>query len=255
MTSAARRSTLRDAPRWLLSLAFNAHMYLVMALMAVVFTPWALVDRRGAFAGIRSYARYVRWAARVWLGLHTEVRGTVPDGEVLIAAKHQSFLDILVICSVVPRPKFVMKRELVRMPILGWYALRIGCVPVDRGKRGAAVSDMLKAVEAGRDVPGQLIIYPQGTRVAPGVKAPYKIGAFVLYEASGQACVPAATNVGAFWPRSGVMRRPGRGVVTFLELIPPGLPQDVFLARLEQAVEAESDRLLHAVASPREARG
>lgn len=232
------------ALRWLRALVFDVQMYLAMALLAIVFTPWALIDRRGAHAGIRVYARYVRLSARLIVGLRSEVRGTVPVGEVLIAAKHQSFFDILIICSVVPRPKFIMKRELVRMPILGWYALRIGCVPVDRGKRGAAVTGMLRDVEAGRAAPGQLVIYPQGTRVAPGVAMPYKVGTAVLYQASGQPCVPAATNVGAFWPRSGVMRRPGRAVVEFLDPIPPGLDQAAFLARLEGVIERRSDALL-----------
>jgi len=163
---------------------------------------------------------------------------------VLIAAKHQSFFDIILICSVVPRPKFVMKQELRRAPILGWYALRIGCVPVDRGKRGQAVAQMLADVAAGRADPGQLIIYPQGTRVAPGVVMPYKAGSGALYAALGQPCVPAATNVGLFWPRRGVLRKRGCGVVEFLPAIPPGLPTDVFMERLEAEVESGSDRLI-----------
>lgn len=226
------------------SLAFNLLMYLAMAVMGVAFAPLALVRTEWALRAMHLYSRYVRWSARVIVGLRTEVRGEVPADEVLIAAKHQSFLDILVIFSVLPRPKFIMKKELLWAPFLGMYARRIGCVFVDRGKRGAAVQQMLAEVQAGRADPGQLVIYPQGTRVAPGDTLPYKFGTAVLYEQLGQPCVPAATNVGVFWPRSGIMRRPGLAVVEFLTRIPPGRAPEEFLARLETEIETASARLM-----------
>jgi 1-acyl-sn-glycerol-3-phosphate acyltransferase len=235
---------MAHALQWLRSLAFIVQMYLMMALLGLVFTPWAIYERRGAFAGIRTYCRWVRWSARWMVGLHSEVRGEVPTGEVLIASKHQSFLDIILICSVVPRPKFIMKKDLRWAPVLGWYAVRIGCVPVDRGKRGMAIQRMMNEVQSGAIRPGQLIIYPQGTRVAPGKPVPYKIGTGLLYRQTGQACVPAATNVGVFWPRAGILRKPGLAVVEFLPVIPPGLPIEDFMQRLEEEVETASDRLM-----------
>ncbi|PWR03910.1 1-acyl-sn-glycerol-3-phosphate acyltransferase [Meridianimarinicoccus roseus] len=229
--------------RYSASLVFIAQMYLAMLLLGIAFTPWAVLDRRGASTGIRVYCRYVRLTARLICGLRSEVRGTVPSGEVLVASKHQSFFDIILLCSVLPSPKFIMKTELRRAPVLGWYAGRIGCVPVDRGQRGQAINQMLADVAAGRSLPGQLVIYPQGTRVAPGDKRPYKIGTAVLYAESGQACVPAATNVGLFWPRRGILRRPGLAVVEFLPPIAPGLPTQVFMQKLESTIEEASDRL------------
>jgi 1-acyl-sn-glycerol-3-phosphate acyltransferase len=230
--------------QWLRSLIFNAQMYFVMLPIGIAFAPWALFSRRGALAACHTYCRWVRWTARWMIGLRTEIRGTPPSDEVLIAAKHQSFLDIILIFSAVPSGKFIMKKELVWAPLLGQYALRIGCIPVDRGKRGAAVRKMIADVKAGRSAPGQLIIFPQGTRVAPGVKAPYKIGTAALYQDSGQPCVPVATNVGVFWRRHGVMRRPGLAVVDFLPPIPPGLPTDRFMAELQTAIETRSDALM-----------
>ena len=192
------------AIQWGRSLLFNIQMYVVMLVMAVAYVPHVLRRPDGAFDAVRAYCRYVRWSASWMIGLRTEVRGAVPHDEVLIAAKHQSFLDIILIVSAVPRPKFIMKKELTWTPIVGWYAKRIGCVPVDRGKRGKAIEKMIADVGRGRLRPGQLIIYPQGTRVAPGVSAPYKIGTAILYEQLDQPCVPAATNVGVFWPRQSV---------------------------------------------------
>jgi len=230
--------------QWLRSLLFVGQMYAMMPILAVFYTPWAIIDRRGAFAGIHAYTRWVRWSASWMVGLKTEVRGTPPTGEILIASKHQSFLDIIMIVSVVPRPKFIMKSSLKWAPILGWYGLRIGCVPVDRGKRAEAMRQMMEGVRNGTQTPGQLIIYPQGTRVAPGVTKPYKIGTAVLYRETGQTCIPAATNVGVFWPRTGILRKPGTAVVEFLAPIEQGLSQDAFMARLEHEIETASDRLL-----------
>lgn len=235
---------MRYSIQWLRSLIFTAQAYAMMAVMAVFFTPWALIDRRGAFAAVHTWCRYVRWTARWMIGLHSEVRGEIPTGEVMIAAKHQSFFDIIILVSELPRPKFIMKKELVWTPILGWYAKRIGCVPVDRGKRGQAIKAMVARVASGAQEPGQLIIYPQGTRVAPGAERDYKVGTGVLYQELGAPCVPVACNVGVFWPRRQIYRAPGLAVVEFLPVIPPGLPLRDFMSRLEAEIESQSDALM-----------
>lgn len=230
--------------QWVRSLFFNLSMYVAMPVYALLYLPWAMFSPYGAVAACHAYCRYVKWSARWMIGLHSEVRGTPPTGEVLVAAKHQSFLDIIMIFDAIPHGKFIMKAILLYAPVLGQYAYRIGCIPVNRGKRGAAISKMLADVEKGDKLPGQLVIYSQGTRLAPGVKKPYKVGTAVLYEQMGQTCYPVATNAGVFWPRRGVYRKPGVAVVEFLEPIAPGLPKEQFLAKLEAEVEAASDRLL-----------
>lgn len=230
--------------RWLLSLLFIIQMYLAMAIIAVVFAPWALVSRHGARVACKTFCRWTIFSLRLLTGLKSEVRGTPPSGEALIAAKHQSFLDIILIFNAVPAGKFIMKRELMFTPFLGQYALRIGCVPVDRGKRGAAIARMKADVAAGAAEPGQLIIYPQGTRVAPGDKKPYKVGTGLLYEQLAQPCHPVATNVGVFWPKRGILRKPGLAVVEFLPPIAPGLPVPEFMAQLETQVEVRSNSLM-----------
>lgn len=232
------------AIRWVLSLIFIAQMYLAMGVIAVVFAPWALFSRRGAYAVMHGYCAWVIVTLRILCGVRCEVRGTPPADEVVVAAKHQSFLDIILIFHAVPRGKFIMKRELIYTPFLGQYALRIGCVPLDRGKRGAAIAQMKADVARGTAHPGQLIIYPQGTRIAPGVRAAYKVGTGLLYDQLGQSCVPVATNVGVFWPKRGILRHPGLAVVEFLPPIPPGIPVPAFMKQLEAEIETASDRLL-----------
>jgi 1-acyl-sn-glycerol-3-phosphate acyltransferase len=230
--------------QFLLSLIFIVQMYLAMAVIGIVFAPWAVFSREGAYAACKSYCHWVMFTARILCGLKCEIRGTPPTGEVMIAAKHQSFLDILMIFSAIPRGKFIMKRELMWTPILGQYARRINCVPVNRGARGAAIQKMKEDVARGAINPGQLIIYSQGTRVPPGVKKPYKAGNGILYEQLGQPCVPVAVNVGVLWPKRSLMRHRGTAVVEFLDPIMPGLSTSDFMARLESDVETRSNQLM-----------
>tara|TARA_R110002094_G_scaffold178893_3_gene157896 strand:- start:515 stop:1243 length:729 start_codon:yes stop_codon:yes gene_type:complete len=225
------------------SVVFNLQIYLAMLVVGVLWAPWAIMSRHGAIAGCHAYCRWVEWTAKWMIGLRFEVRGTPPTGEVMIAAKHQSFLDVLMIYNAVPRGKFIMKDILKYAPVLGQFGLRIGCIPVKRGKRGAAIKAMLADVKSGKALPGQLIIYSQGTRIAPGVKAPYKIGTGALYRDMGQPCVPVATNAGVFWPKRGFYRKPGVAVVEFLPAIAPGMPVADFMKKLEADVEARSDAL------------
>jgi len=150
----------------------------------------------------------------------------------------------MLLMAFLPRAKFIMKKELRWAPVIGLYALRIGSTPVARGRRGGAMKDMVAHAGRAGAEPAQLVIYPQGTRVNPGARLPYKIGAGVLYERLGKPCVPAATNCGVFWARRSPYRKPGLAVIEFLAPIPPGLPIPAFMARLEAVVEAESNRLM-----------
>lgn len=233
--------------QWLRSLLFVGQIYLMMPVIGLAFAPWALFSRHGARVCCKAYSRWVFWTARWMVGIRTEVRGTPPQGETLIAAKHQSFLDIMMIFTALPTAKFIMKKEIVRTPVIGQYAQLLGCVAVDRGKRGAAIDKMVSDVASGQQDPGQLIIYSQGTRIKPGVKAPYKIGTGVLYEQLAQPCVPVATNVGVLWPRTGIMRKPGLAVVEFMPEIEPGMDRLEFMEQLERDVEAQSNALMREV--------
>ncbi|MEM1237083.1 MAG: lysophospholipid acyltransferase family protein [Pseudomonadota bacterium] len=230
--------------RWVISLLYMINIYVVMLIMGIVFLPWALISPSGARFACGTYASYAMWCARWMVGIKTEIRGTPPTDEVLVAAKHQSFLDIIMIFNAVPSAKFIMKNELLYTPIIGQYAYRLGCVPVKRGRRAEAIKKMVADVKAGQANPGQLCIYPQGTRIKPGVKAPYKIGTYALYRELQQPCVPVATNAGVFWPRKGIMKTPGVAVVEFLGTIPKGVEQKEFMTELETRVEERSEALL-----------
>jgi 1-acyl-sn-glycerol-3-phosphate acyltransferase len=230
--------------QWVLSIIYVVQNALMMLLMGIFFFPWALLSPKGAMTACKTYATWAIWTARLLVGIRSEVRGEIPTGAVLVPAKHQSFLDIMLIFKAVPQPRFIMKYELLFTPIIGVYAWRLGCVPVRRGKRGAAIKSMLADVESGRVPPGQLVIYPQGTRVPVGEHVPYKVGPYVLYRETGQSAVPVATNAGMFWPKGTMLRTPGLAVVEFLEPVAPGAGQKEFMKNLETVIEDRSDALM-----------
>ncbi|EEW24798.1 lysophospholipid acyltransferase family protein [Rhodobacter ferrooxidans] len=235
---------MRHALQWLLSLLFVIQMYVAIIVLMVGYVPLALFTRTASLRWMQLYGRWVRFTAEHMVGLRTEIRGPIPTGAVLVASKHQSFLDSVVLVSTLPAPRFIMKKELTWVPVAGWHALRAGFVPVDRGKRGSAIKQMLADVEKGALRPGQIIIYPQGTRVAAGAQMPYKSGSAALYAQLKQPCIPVATNVGVFWPRHGIYRKPGVAVIEFLPAIPAGMRGAAFMQVLEETIETASNRLM-----------
>ena len=235
---------MRYTIQWLRSLLFVIQIYTMLPIIGLAFAPWALFSRTGARACCKTYSRWVFWSASWMVGIRCEVRGTPPSGEALIAAKHQSFLDIMMIFTALPKAKFIVKKQIMYTPVIGQYAKRLGCVAVDRGKRGAAIEKMVREVKERHEDAGQLIIYSQGTRVAPGTNAPYKVGTGILYGQLGQTCVPVAINVGVLWPKSGIYFKPGVAVVEFMQPMAPGQDRTEFLAELERRVEAKSNILM-----------
>jgi len=227
------------------SLIFFTLFYLLMAVMGILCLPLALASRSGTLWSMTTYCRITLWLLQALCGIRVEVRGTPPSGDVIVASKHQSFLDILIHTRELPRPRFIMKKSLRWAPILGIYAIRMGSTPVHRGRKGETMARMVNSEnkQSGADK-GQLVIYPQGTRVAPGSARPYKVGAGVLYQRFGKICVPAATNAGLFWGRNQVTLRPGVAVIDYLDPVEPGLPLEEFMATLEDRVEAASNALL-----------
>ncbi len=225
------------------SVLFVVLMYFWMAVLGIIGAPFAAVSRGKAYWFMKLYCRSVVWMLRVICRIKIEVRGEVPSGDVIVASKHQSFLDVILHMMLVPRAGFIMKKELAYAPILGFYASRIGVAPVRRGDKAKAMKKLIADVEAGGDQPKQLVIYPQGTRVPPGTHKPYKIGAGVLYEKFNKPCIPAATNAGVLWPKRGLYRKPGTVIIHYMAPLPAGLKLKEFMRRLETTVETESDIL------------
>jgi len=230
------------------SLAFNALFYANLLVHLIVALPTLALPYPVLRAFIRSYARSSLWLLRVICGITVSWRGTenIPQGSCIVACKHQSAWETFALYAVLEDPIYILKRELMWIPLFGWYMWKAGLIPVDRGAGMAALSRM--TARAQRAIAGprarQLVIFPEGTRRAPGAQPSYKPGIAHLYARIGLPCVPAALNSGVFWPRRSLLRRPGTIVVEFLRPIAPGSDRTGFLRHLQDTIEEASVRLL-----------
>lgn len=181
---------------------------------------------------------------RLFCGLGFEVRGRIPKGPVLIAAKHQSTLETFVLRRVLGDPAVILKRELLRIPIFGWYLARTGVIAIDRAAGTKALKAMVKGAEESRDQGRPVLIFPEGHRMPVGAAPEYHSGVAMLYAGMGVDCVPVALNTGLFWGRGSLSKRPGTAVIEFLEPIGPGLDRKAFMARLQDDIETATRRLV-----------
>jgi len=236
------------------SAAFNGAFFLFTALAGLVCLPLLpLLDRAGRLALLAWWAERVLGLLRVMAGITVRVTGRehLPEaGPALIAAKHQSAFDTIVWFTLLPRPAYVLKRELLWIPIYGWYARAAGMIAVERTAGAAAMRHLLRAGEAALAEARQVVIFPEGTRTLPGERRTYQPGIAALYARSGLAVIPVATDSGRCWGRRAFHKRSGTITVAVLPPIPPGLDRETMLARLEAAIEAETDRLLASAPPP-----
>ncbi len=224
---------------------FNAAFFIGTALIGVAGLPVLLLPWRASMWFGRLWSRTMLALLRAIVGLDGEVRGRehLPPGPCLVAMKHQSAWDTLMLPVLFGDPAVVIKRELQLVPLYGWYATRAGSIFVDRKGGAAAMRRMLKAARRAVAAGRKIVIFPQGTRTAPGKRSPYQPGVAGLYQALGLPLVPAAVNSGLYWGRRAFLKRRGRIVVEFLPAIPPGLPRRRLMAELEARIEAAADRL------------
>jgi 1-acyl-sn-glycerol-3-phosphate acyltransferase len=230
---------------WVRSLAFNLAFGAVTALLGVLGLPMLLAPRRRAMRFGRFWAQAVLALLRAIVGLDGEVRGrgNIPAGACLIAMKHQSAWDTLILPVVLGDPAVVLKRELLWIPFYGWYARRAGSIATARRGGAGALRRIVAAARRTAAMGRPIVIFPEGTRTAPGQRLAYQPGVAALYQALDVPLVPAAVNSGLFWGRRAFVKRPGRIVLEFLEPIAPGLPRRELMAELERRIEVATAAL------------
>jgi len=228
------------------SALFNLLFLVGTAMAAVLALPLLFAPPRAMIAYVRGWARLVVGTLRLVCGIRVEVTGLdrVPPGRAIIAAKHQSAFDTVVWLTLLPAPVYVMKKELLSIPVWGWLARRCGHVPVDRKAAAAALRGMVRAAGAALAAGRPVVIFPEGTRSAPGQRLPYQPGVAALAVATGAPVVPVATDSGLSWGRRAFQKRPGVIHVSILAPLPSGLRREALMARLEDAIETETTRLI-----------
>jgi 1-acyl-sn-glycerol-3-phosphate acyltransferase len=232
---------------WLRSVLFNIAFFTTTALVSILSTPVLLAPAHWTMPPIRFWSWLVVQELRWICGIRLRVLGRehLPQqGAALIAAKHQSALDTIVWLLLVPDCAYVLKQELLRIPFYGFLVAKVGMISVDREGGAAAMRHLLKSGKAAAAAGRQLVIFPEGTRVAPGERVPYQPGIAALAGATGLPVIPVATDSGMLWGRRAFLKRPGTITISVLPALPAGLPRPVLIERLETLIEAESDRLM-----------
>ncbi|MGE3245292.1 MAG: lysophospholipid acyltransferase family protein [Beijerinckiaceae bacterium] len=228
------------------SLIFNTAFYLVLIVLMIAGSPALLFGRHTIFALARLWARITFWLLRVICGIRYEFRGmeNVPEGGIIVAAKHQSFWETFALSVVFRDFTYILKRELTWIPLFGWYMKRSEMIAIDRGSGRSALKQVVERSKPVLASGRQIVIFPEGTRRPVGAPPVYKYGIAFIYAGNNAPCLPVAMNSGLFWPRRTFLRRPGTIVVEFLEPIPPGMDRDPFFATLQDRLESATNRLI-----------
>lgn len=239
------------------SLAFNIAFYLNLVVQMIFWTPYYfLAPRRRAWLVPKFWVKSSLWLYSVLAGARVSFSGVenLPQGSYILAPKHQSFLDTIAFLPLIPDALYILKRELTWIPFFGWYIIKMRMIPVDRSKRSLALKAAVAATaeELARN-DRQLIIYPEGTRRAPGDGPAYKWGIAEIYQNLGVPVVPIAHVAGLYWPRRKFLRYPGTIEMRFLPPIQPGLDKNEFMQRLIHDTETACDELLAAAANSADA--
>ncbi len=227
------------------SLFFNLVLFGTGAVFLSLVLPALLLPRRFTILIGKIWFSFLLAALRLICGVSYEVRGfeNIPATPAIIAAKHQSAWDTFAFHLFIEDGAYVIKQELTRIPVYGWFLIKAAMVPVDRGAGAKALRQMVKTARSRVAEERHIVIFPEGTRTAPGESRDYHPGVAALYSQLDVPVVPVALNSGLYWPRRAFLKRPGRIVVEILPPIPRGLPRREFMARLRSAIEDTSDRL------------
>jgi len=227
------------------SVAFNLLFYMTLVVLMIVGLPTMLGGRRAVFALASAWRAVSLWLLEHICGLKVEYRGieNIPPGGVLIAAKHQSFLETFALLKYAPDFAIILKRQLTYIPLFGLYLIVSKQIAIDRTRARQALQQIAAAARPVLAGGRQIFIYPEGTRRPPGAPPRYKLGVAAIYAGTGATCLPVAVNTGLFWRRRGFIRRPGVAVIEYLPPIAPGLDREEFTARLQAAIETACARL------------
>lgn len=232
---------------WLRSLLFNVTFYVLTAIIAVLLLPVLVGPHRWLMLGMGTWARLVIFSMSTICGIRLRVEGkeNLPaQGAALIAAKHHSTFDTIVWLSIFPDTAYVLKRELLWIPLYGWIARGARMISVDRDAGPSAMRTLLIQGRAAAKAGRQIVIFPEGTRVPPGVHGTYQPGIVALSAATGLPVIPVATDSGLCWGRRAFRKKAGTITVLILPALPVGLRRNALLARLKSEIEGATDRLL-----------
>ena len=228
------------------SVLFTICFYIVTLFLFVIMLPTMFMPRKKALFFPVFWTKMANWMLKFFCGIRIRVEGleNLPQKDgYIVASKHQSAMETTIFHHLVPNTFYVLKKELMWLPLAGFYFLKTGCIPIDRKGGASTMRKMLTGVKSRLADGMNLIIFPEGTRTAPGTKKPYSPGVAFLYEQCGVPVVPVALNSGYCWPKNKTIKYPGMVTVRFLQPIEAGLERRAFLNELYRRIEEAQDAL------------
>ncbi len=230
---------------WVRSALFLVLGSLWTSALALLYVPLLFGTRQMMQRAAAFWCRGLITLVGICCGLRWRVIGreNLPDGPTVFAAKHQSAWETLIFHVLLEDPVFVLKRELLRVPLVGWYMCKAGGIPIEREAGVRAIRTMLPRVQRALADGAQVIVFPEGTRTPAGRRRPYHPGIAAIYARAGAPIVPVALNSGLFWGRRRFLKLPGVITLEFLPPMPSGLERRAFMRELEQRIESTTDRL------------
>lgn len=228
------------------SILFAIAFYVNCLLWFILVIPMFLLPTDWYFRFVRGWARSSLWLHRVIIGAPLEIRGVenIPSGGFIVASKHQSAWETLALLLFFRRPAYILKRELMWVPLFGWHLWRSGQIPIDRSRGGEMMAKLNIRVREAIARDQQVLIFPEGTRRPVGAPPAYKFGVTKFYSATGATVLPIALNAGLSWPRRRFMKFPYPVIIEFLEPIGPGLSEAKFHALLRDRIETATNRIV-----------
>jgi 1-acyl-sn-glycerol-3-phosphate acyltransferase len=228
------------------SLLFNIFLYLGIVIVFILALPTLVLPNRIVLYFGKFLALYIIVILRIFLNTKVIFHGIdnlKKERKFFIASAHQSMFETFVLQAPIDFPIFILKKELLRIPLFGWYLKKIGSIEIIRNtttKENLSFFDKVK--ESINESNRPLLIFPQGTRVKFDERVPFKKGVGRIYESLNIPCVPVSLDSGKVWPKNSFIKYPGNINISFLEPINPGLEKNIFTKTLEDKIYSEMEK-------------
>jgi len=225
------------------SLLFNLFLYTGIVIVFLVAIPTLLLPPKFTLFFGKLLGHYVIWLTSFFLKTEVIIKGinNIPRAEkYFVASAHQSMFETFALQAVLDNPVFILKKELLKIPLFGLYLKKINSIEIVRGtttKDNLNFFDKVAKIVKNENRP--LLIFPQGTRIKVDEIVPFKKGVGRIYETLNIACVPIALNSGKVWPKKGIAKNPGKIIISLLDPIKPGMNKDEFIKNLENKIYTE----------------
>ena len=229
------------------NIIFSIFFFTGIIIISFIFLPSFFLPKKIVLLGGRFMGYWTGFCLKFFLSTKIEIKGKeniVSNEKFFIAASHQSMFETFYLQTIFNSPIFILKKELILIPIFGWYLKKIGSIAIDRDKISRENLNFFDNVSITLNkLKRPLIIFPQGTRVLPNERPPFKKGASRIYEELKITCVPVAINSGYVWPKRGIKVANKTITISILKPIKAGMPKDEFIKILENNIYSELDLL------------